>query len=1091
MASLKRSWLIPFVVLALCLLAREGAAQQAQPVDPWQFPKLANSKPFQRWWWQYEQRAYPLGGIPEHARLRALQQIEQAKAGLPSTSQPVAGGGWTNIGPAPINGGQIGARGNTRPMSGRVADVAVHPSDPNHWLIGAAQGGIWRTLDGGTTWTPLTDAQASLAIGAIAFAPSDPNIIYAGTGEAVFSGDAYAGAGLLKSTDGGTIWLLLATTTFAKATFSDIKVHPTNPNIVLAATSRGIAGRVAVFPPSAPSTGILKSSDGGATWSLKLNGQATDLEVDPTNFNNQYAGIGEIFGSSANGVYRSTDGGEHWTLVPGPWSTMPGGVGRVELAIAPSNPNVLYVSIQDAINGVGDDGGLLGLFRTDNAWATTPTWTRIPTNAIDDGTGVHGYCGWNLAFAFDADQCWYNHEIIVDPTNADTLYAGGIELWKCTSCGASPTWSEVSKTVSSPVNGIHVDQHSMAWAGTRLVVGNDGGVWSTTDGGSTWADHNTMLSITQFYDGSIHPTDPNFALGGSQDNGTGKWTGTNAWQWIFGGDGAASAISSSNPNTHWAVSFQGLGILRTTNGGSTFTVADSGIDKTGVPFIARFEKCPANDDVFIAGTDNIWRSNNFFSGSNPNWSDNLSGNFSSGISALAFAPLDATCNTYAFGTYDGSLRLTFNGGSTWVDIDPGNAVPNRAVTDLAFDPADSNILYVTLSGFDEGTPGAPGHLFKTTNALSGSPTWSNGSPAVNIPHNTIVLDPFDASIVYVGTDLGVWKSTNGGTTWTHMGPETGMPNVAVFDLQINHTTSRLVAFTHGRGAFVLGPAPTTKLANISTRGRVETGDNVMIGGFIIQGTTPKRVLIRGRGPSMGGAPFFVPEVLANPFLRLFSGQTISAENDNWQDTQASEILATGLDPCQPNPGQTSAPPGCTLEAAILITLAPGPYTVHLLGVGGGTGVGLVEVFEVDSASAPKLINISTRGLALTGDNVMIGGFIIQGTTPKRVLIRGRGPSMGGAPFFVPEVLANPFLRLFSGQTISAENDNWQDTQASEILATGLDPCQPNPGQTSAPPGCTLEAAILITLAPGPYTVHLLGVGGGTGVGLVEIFEVSN
>lgn len=132
-------------------------------------------------------------------------------------------------------------------------------------------------------------------------------------------------------------------------------------------------------------------------------------------------------------------------------------------------------------------------------------------------------------------------------------------------------------------------------------------------------------------------------------------------------------------------------------------------------------------------------------------------------------------------------------------------MPNRAATDLAFDPTTANGLYVTLSGFDEGTPGQPGHVFKTTTALSGAPTWSNVSPPVDLPHNTMVVDPSDPAIVYVGTDLGVWTSGTAGSTWTHMGPETGMPNVAVFDLKSQQATHRFVAFTHGRGAFVLVP----------------------------------------------------------------------------------------------------------------------------------------------------------------------------------------------------------------------------------------------------------------------------------------------
>jgi|GEM_PF-4966624 len=290
----------------------------------------------------------------------------------------------------------------------------------------------------------------------------------------------------------------------------------------------------------------------------------------------------------------------------------------------------------------------------------------------------------------------------------------------------------------------------------------------------------------------------------------------------------------------------------------------------------------------------------------------------------------------------------------------------------------------------------------------------------------------------------------------------------------------------------------SKLGSISTRGRILTADNAMIGGFIIEGSTNKRVLVRSRGPSMAGAPFFVPGVLANPFLRLFSGQTVIAQNDNWQDAPncagfvcegAAAITATGLDPCTPNPGQTGAPPNCFLESAILITLPPGAYTGIVTGADGGTGVGIVEVFEADASPLAELSSISTRGFVQTGDNIMIGGVIIEASAPKTVLIRGRGPSMSGAPFNLGGTLGNPLLQLFSGQTVIAFSDNWRDLQQEEIVATGLDPCQPNPGQAVAPPGCDLESAVVLDLPAGAYTAWLSGVSGQTGIGLVEIFEV--
>ncbi len=308
---------------------------------------------------------------------------------------------------------------------------------------------------------------------------------------------------------------------------------------------------------------------------------------------------------------------------------------------------------------------------------------------------------------------------------------------------------------------------------------------------------------------------------------------------------------------------------------------------------------------------------------------------------------------------------------------------------------------------------------------------------------------------------------------------------------------------------VVTPPATTELVNISTRALVETGNNIMIGGLIIQGTAPKTVLLRGRGPALADAPFNVPGALSNPLLRLFSGPTLVAQNDNWQSPStctvacgtADDIAHTGLDPCQPNPGQPTPPPGCAQESALLVTLPPGGYTFQLSGAGGETGVGLVEAFEADGNLTPtKLANISTRGIVRTGANIMIGGIIVDGPSPKKVLLRGRGPALEAPPFSLSGVLGNPFLRLFSGANLIAQNDNWQDAPfcnggftcggAAEIVATGLDPCQPNPGQPSPPPNCALESAILITLPPGGYTVQLSGASSEEGLGLVEAFEAN-
>jgi hypothetical protein len=366
------------------------------------------------------------------------------------------------IGPAPISGGRAATTSGTlRPVSGRVAALAIDPGDVEHWLIGAAQGGVWATRDGGTTWTAMTDAAASLAMGAMAFAPSDPRIVYAGTGEAVLGGDAYGGAGILKSTDGGTTWQLLAASMFAGATFSGLQVDPSDPRRVVAATRGGGFGLGREAPPHSPDTGLVTSSDGGVTWSTKLIGRASALVVDPRDFRRQLAGIGayacmasppipcvgtEPPHSVQNGVYRSTDAGESWTLIDGPWDSLPAAAGRVVLALAPSNPDVVYVSIQDALNNVGHDGELLGLWQTTDAWDATPSWSRIDTRATDDGTGVHGYCGWNTPNQEIEAQCAYDHTLLVHPSNPNVLYAGGVPLWRFDGV----RWREISKPWRGP-----------------------------------------------------------------------------------------------------------------------------------------------------------------------------------------------------------------------------------------------------------------------------------------------------------------------------------------------------------------------------------------------------------------------------------------------------------------------------------------------------------------------------------------------------------------------------------------------------------------------------------------------------------------
>ena len=910
-------------------------------------PDVADNEVFERWQWEYILRAYPLVQFPAASHIQALAQKQSAPA-VVITPAPLhvgpAGatvGVWANIGPSPMTGGQIGSTVPTRAMSGRVTTIAADPANPNVWYVGGANGGVWKSIDAGTTWVPLTDAQASLAMGAIAVAPSNSSIVYAGTGEGNQSGDSYGGAGVLKSTNAGASWTLVGANEFSGNAVTGLIVSPADPNVVLGTSTSAIFGRIFGLPPAPPATGIYKSTDGGISWTLNRPGLVSDIVAKPNDFTKMYAGLGDVVTSATNGLYRSTDSGDTWSLVNGPWTQAR--VGAVKLTMSQADPNTLYVSIQDAFNGGGTGGALLGLWVTNNAWAVTPTFTAIPTAA----TGAPGYCAWDVAFASAGNQCWYSHVIGADPANASTLYAGGIPLWKCdcTTPGA-PVWTEISKTTTpSSTVGIHVDQHALAWAGTRLIVGNDGGVWSSLDGGASFADNNGNLAITQFYDGSVSPTDPNFAIGGSQDNGTEKYTGTASWPVIGLGDGADNFISTSNPTTNWAISSQTLFINRTTNGGASFTSVRAGITNLGgAPFVSRFEKCPSNDNFVVAGTTILSRTTNFFTGAPPlNWASK-GGNFVSGISGLGFAPADATCGTYAAGSAAGSLEITKN-DSAFVDWDPLSRVPNRAITDVEFDPTNSNIAYVTLSGFDQGTPGAPGHVFRTANALAGAATtWTNISPPVNIPFNSIVVGE-TPNVLYAATDLGVWRSINSGTSWSQFTPASGMPNVAVYELQMNRTTHALTAFTHGRSAFVMG-TPSSGPAFTSLN---NTTFNVLTPGTFTVTTS-------------GGLPMTLTQTGALPAVVTF------VDNGNGTATLSGTPSSgtVGVYPLTFTATNEGGPVTQSFTLTVAILTQTISFTAPATGIVGtsatltatGGASGNPVVFSIDASSTPGACNVT-------------------------------------------------------------------------------------------------------------------------------------
>jgi photosystem II stability/assembly factor-like uncharacterized protein len=742
--------------LGAALLAALPAVAAAQDVPP------SNALLRQRYF--LEQRAYPFDRPPAGALERARRQAElrwpiafrpAARTAAAFAADPE---GWSPLGPANIE----------RRDAGRISAIALHPSDAATIYIGAAQGGVWRTRDAGANWTPLTDGECSLAMGALAIDPVSPDIVYAGTGELHFSGDSYYGCGVLRSTDGGDTWTHLGADIF-DTDAGGARIS----KVIVDAPTAGSAAATTVY--AASSSGVYRSPDSGATWAQVLAGTATDLLVDPTNPRVFYAALGLPGGHASNGVYRSADGGDTWTRLATGFPTAE--VGRIALAIAPSAPATLFAAIQDAFSGNGNNGALLGIWKTTDAGAS---WARL--------TGVNVSCN---------NQCWYDLVMAVDPLDANVVYFGGVGLYRSTNGG---------QRFSSILRGIHVDQHALVVDPRDPAVvyaGNDGGIYRTADRGGSWTSLNTNLAITQFYGGvGPHPFEPAAVLGGTQDNGTLEFAGDPTWSSVLGADGGFTAYDHQDPAVAYAemqwTPNSGFSGPRRRDAPGAFgprrvngiVIADRAL------FIPPLVMDPADAHVLYFGTFRLYRT----ADRADSWSA-ISGDLSrAGGSISAIAPAASDPGTVWVGTNDGNVQVTTDGGATWTAR--AGDLPQRVVTDIAVDRDDPRTAIVTFSGF--GLP----HVYRTTD---GGATWTSISAGLpDVPVNAVLTHPALGDDIYIGTDLGAFRSIDGGATWAPF--NLGMPNVAIFDLAYSNETGRITAATHGRGMFAHAPAIASAVA---------------------------------------------------------------------------------------------------------------------------------------------------------------------------------------------------------------------------------------------------------------------------------------
>jgi photosystem II stability/assembly factor-like uncharacterized protein len=744
--------------------------------------------------WFMFQRTYPFGVVPAAARRLAwVARPPRPKPVLATESANATV--WSPIGPMPTR-----AYGplfdNFGYNSGRINTIAVSPTNPQIILVGGSTGGIWRSTDGGANFSPVSDAQVDLAVGAIAFSPSNSAIVYAGMGD-MHSCCDYLGSGVLKSTDAGATWVRINNGTLPQpASVGDLEVDPNNPNKIYLALYRSLDNSNA---NSFPYGGVYVSTDGGVNWVRKFAGLPRDLAINTGNPQIVYAamrGVGTSGNGGIGGLYRSLNGGDTWNVVyaaPYGEAFVSGGLRDVRVAVSAANAQRVYV-----YSGNGSSGSsTIRLAVSDDGGATFPTDTVLTT--VDKG------------------QFGYNTYLAADPLDANTVFIGARDVFRSTNSGVN--WTNLTRTFNasfsySPQQGkAHPDQHAIAFTGGAGVffIGNDGGIYKTSDNGANFQSLNNTLSLTQFVSIARHPTNVSMVYGGTQDNGTQRRIGPTEWEDIASGDGGNLVINPVNPSTFfvtyvngvvWRLDNDGTSGTNTIATGSTFK--NAGGTNERVAFYPPLVGNGVTSQIYI-GTQRVWTTTDLGGSWNPTGdTPDLTRGSPDVLSAIGVAKSNP--NVIYTGSEQGRVMVSTDGGQNWTEVTTG--LPNRFVTSIKVDYNNPATAYLTVSGFGSG------HVFKTTNTGA---NWTDVSGVIgsgglpNIPVNTLHIDLANPNLIYAGSDIGVFRSTTGGNSWASFSD--GMPPVIVTAISANNTGA-IYAATYGRGAY---EATITSAASVSGR----------------------------------------------------------------------------------------------------------------------------------------------------------------------------------------------------------------------------------------------------------------------------------
>jgi len=828
------------------------------------------------------------GKIPPDAMTRAIAQ----KKKLASTHHSfLQGDNWVPQGP--------------NDFSGRSCCLVIDPNNPLTIWEGSAGGGIWKSLDGGTSWTAVGDGLPSLAVNTLVLDPNDQKTLYAGTGEGYFNYDAIGGGGVYKSTDGGITWTQLpGTVAWGWSHINRIAVAPGDSNLILVCQQYG---------------GIFRSTDGGNTFSNPMWAQSGHaIAFCPTN-TNRVIGTIQDYDYTNNVWYAATvvsnDAGITWTKSTGPLNELVG-FSRIETCPVVTDQNTVYASASDGNIYKSIDGG--------------QSYVEVTTSG-------------------NSGADWYGNAIWVDPTNPNRIVVGGVSVYESTDGGQ--TLNQVGAgyiQTDEPHPDIHYFLASPGYDGVTnkvLYVCTDGGLYEASDittanVDSGWLRRDQGATTSQYY--SVAGDGPSgLVIGGLQDNGTqANAIGNPQANYIFGGDGGFVAIDPTNAQTMYG-EYVDLELFRQNGGVNGYAqwiysgIADAG---NNANFISPFILDPNQSQTLLAGGASLWRSTNA-GASPPSWSA-IRGPGTSLISAIAVAK--GNSDIIWVGQNDGFVVMTTNGTSanpTWTTISDTTSsapLPARYVTRILIDPNQSNVVYITFGGFSSD------NIWKSTNSgATWSPITGTGSAVLpQVPIRAIARRPGAPNVLYVGTEIGIFSTDDGGQTWT---TSSDMPaNVCVDELAYMNNSNTLLAGTHGRGIWSLAYV-TGAIQSVSLNPGTVEGGNPSTGTVTLAAAAPATGLLVTLSSSSTNA--IVPETVFVPSGATSATFTVSTTSVT--TTMSASISAT-RDTSTASGTLTISAPGTVSS----VSLSPASVT------GGSSTTGTVAL-SLPAPAGGIIVNLSS------------------------------------------------------------------------------------------------------------------------------------